>query len=327
MVIKHIVISGGGPTGFITYGAAKHLAKEAFWKLDDIESIYGCSIGAYMGVILSLGYDWDWLDDYFIKRPWDKVIGITPISIFDSLITRGIIGEKFIKDSLEPLLTAKELSINITLKELYEFNGIDIHIYSTNINTENIEKVDISYKTHPDLSLIKSICMSTAFPVMFQPIIDNKNGCYIDGGILNIFPLNDCLKQKDCDENEILAFKNVWIDEETNVTNESTMMEYISIMLRKIQKYICTEDKQPIIKNTVRCLIKNLTNVKSWMNAMSTPEMRLQLIETGIQQAKIFIDYIATTDNINNNNNNINNNNNDNEIELSLEFYSDVLTN
>lgn len=263
MVIKHIVISGGGPTGFITYGAAKHLAKEAFWKLDDIESIYGCSIGAYMGVILSLGYDWDWLDDYFIKRPWDKVIGITPISIFDSLITRGIIGEKFIKDSLEPLLTAKELSINITLKELYEFNGIDIHIYSTNINTENIEKVDISYKTHPDLSLIKSICMSTAFPVMFQPIIDDKNGCYIDGGILNIFPLNDCLKQKDCDENEILAFKNVWIDEETNVTNESTMMEYISIMLRKIQKYICTEDKQPIIKNTVRCLIKNLTNVKS----------------------------------------------------------------
>ena len=326
MVIKHIVISGGGPTGFITYGAAKHLAKEAFWKLDDIESIYGCSIGAYMGVILSLGYDWDWLDDYFIKRPWDKVIGITPISIFDSLITRGIIGEKFIKDSLEPLLTAKELSINITLKELYEFNGIDIHIYSTNINTENIEKVDISYKTHPDLSLIKSICMSTAFPVMFQPIIDNKNGCYIDGGILNIFPLNDCLKQKDCDENEILAFKNVWIDEETNVTNESTMMEYISIMLRKIQKYICTEDKQPIIKNTVRCLIKNLTNVKSWMNAMSTPEMRLQLIETGIQQAKIFIDYIATTDNINNNNNNINNNN-DNEIELSSEFYNDVLTN
>lgn len=314
MVIKHIVISGGGPTGFITYGAAKHLAKEAFWKLDDIESIYGCSIGAYMGVILSLGYDWDWLDDYFIKRPWDKVIGITPISIFDSLITRGIIGEKFIKDSLEPLLTAKELSINITLKELYEFNGIDIHIYSTNINTENIEKVDISYKTHPDLSLIKSICMSTAFPVMFQPIIDDKNGCYIDGGILNIFPLNDCLKQKDCDENEILAFKNVWIDEETNVTNESTMMEYISIMLRKIQKYICTEDKQPIIKNTVRCLIKNLTNVKSWMNAMSTPEMRLQLIETGIQQAKIFIDYIATTDN-------------DNEIELSSEFYNDVLTN
>ena len=322
MVIKHIVISGGGPTGFITYGAAKHLAKEAFWKLDDIESIYGCSIGAYMGVILSLGYDWDWLDDYFIKRPWDKVIGITPISIFDSFVTRGIIGEKFIKDSLEPLLTAKELSINITLKELYEFNGIDIHIYSTNINTENIEKVDISYKTHPDLSLIKSICMSTAFPVMFQPIIDDKNGCYVDGGILNIFPLNDCLTQKDCDENEILAFKNVWVDEETNVTNESTMMEYISIMLRKIQKYICTEDKQPIIKNTVRCLIKNLTNVKSWINAMSTPEMRLQLIETGIQQGKIFIDYIAT---INNDNDNDNDNNNDNE--LSLEFYSDVLTN
>ena len=68
MPIKHIVISGGGPTGFITYGAACHLAKCNFWKLEDIETIYGCSVGAYIGVVLSLGYDWEWLDDYFIKK-------------------------------------------------------------------------------------------------------------------------------------------------------------------------------------------------------------------------------------------------------------------
>ena len=118
MVIKHIVISGGGPTGFITYGAAKHLAKEAFWKLDDIESIYGCSIGAYMGVILSLGYDWDWLDDYFIKRPWDKVIGITPISIFDSLITRGIIGEKIYKRFARTFVDSKRTKYKYNIKRI-----------------------------------------------------------------------------------------------------------------------------------------------------------------------------------------------------------------
>ena len=69
MTIKHIVISGGGPTGFITYGAVRYLSKEKFWDLKNIETIYGSSIGALMGVVFSLGYDWEWLDDYFIKRP------------------------------------------------------------------------------------------------------------------------------------------------------------------------------------------------------------------------------------------------------------------
>jgi hypothetical protein len=41
--IKHIVMNGGGPAGLITYGAAKYLHKKGFWKLENIESIYGCS--------------------------------------------------------------------------------------------------------------------------------------------------------------------------------------------------------------------------------------------------------------------------------------------
>ena len=297
MVIKHIVISGGGPTGFITYGAAKYLAKQDFWNIDNIKSIYGCSIGAYIGVILSLGYNWEWLDDYFIKRPWDKVIGINPSSVIESLMKKGIIGERFVRDSLEPLLTARDINCNITLKEFYKINGIDIHIYSANINTENIEKVDLSHKTHPDLSLISAICMSTAFPVVFQPVIDDNGGCYIDGGILNNFPLNDCIEQQKCDENEILAFKNVWVDKQKIVTKETTMIDYLSVMIRKMQQYMSSEDNQVKIKNTVRCLVENLSNMNSWINALSTPEMRLELIEKGIQQAKLFMDYISIENN------------------------------
>ena len=33
--IKHLVMSGGGPAGLITYGAAKHLHKKGFWKLEN----------------------------------------------------------------------------------------------------------------------------------------------------------------------------------------------------------------------------------------------------------------------------------------------------
>ena len=47
--------------------------------------------------------------------------------------------------------------------------------------------------------------MSSAFPLMFIPICIDNN-CYIDGGLLNNFPLNECLDLNK-DENEILAIK------------------------------------------------------------------------------------------------------------------------
>ena len=55
MVIKHLVFSGGGPIGLISYGAAKQLNKKKFWEIENIETIYGTSVGAYMGTLISLG--------------------------------------------------------------------------------------------------------------------------------------------------------------------------------------------------------------------------------------------------------------------------------
>ena len=193
MTIKHLVISGGGPAGFLTYGAARHLAKENLWKLEDIESIYCCSIGAFMGVIISLGYDWEWIDDYFIKRPWEKTLGITAISFLKAYTEKGIVGDELIHNSLEPLLTAKELTVDTTMAEFYEFNGIDIHIYTTNLNTQFLTKIDISHTSHPDMPLIKAIRMTTAYPFAFKPVCEGGD-CFIDGGLLNNLPLNDCIE-------------------------------------------------------------------------------------------------------------------------------------
>ena len=207
--IKHLVFSGGGPAGLLTYGATKYLAQQGFWSLSDIKSIYGCSIGAYMGVIISLNYDWEWLDDYFIKRPWEKMINITAASIFEAFDTKGLLGDAVIIESLKPLFEAKDLSVDITLEELYDFNKIDIHLYTTNLNTTLMDKVDISHTTHPKMSVIKALSMTIAFPFLFKPICD-EGGCYIDGGLLNIYPLKDCIQQQNCiDKEEILAFKNI----------------------------------------------------------------------------------------------------------------------
>ena len=291
MTIKHLVISGGGPAGFLTYGAARHLAKEKLWKLEDIESIYCCSIGAFMGVIISLGYEWEWIDDYFIKRPWEKTLGITAVSFLKAYSEKGIVGDELIHDSLEPLLTAKDLTIDTTMAQFYEFNGIDIHIYTTNLNTQFLTKIDISHTTHPNMSLIKAIRMTTAYPFAFKPVCEGGD-CFIDGGLLNNLPLNDCIEQTKCNKDEILAFKNIWITDNYKVSEDSSLIDYLYVLLIKMKRSVYSEDDATDIKYMVRCLVEDLDGFEDWIRALATEEMRGKLIERGSSQAKLFLSYI-----------------------------------
>lgn len=295
MPIKYLVINGGGPTGLLTYGAARHLAKTNFWKLVDIQGIYGCSIGALVGVILSLDYDWEWLDDYFIKRPWEKLVSTTSsfnlINIYEQ---KGLLNEQFFLETISPLLKAKDLPVQITLEELYAYNHIDLHLYTTNINSVRLDKVDLSHKTHPNLTLFKALQMSMAFPIMIQPVC-NGEGCYIDGGLLNNYPLNDCLLQTKCEKDEILAFKNIWSDQKYNIHENSNIVDFLMVIIKKMQMYIDTEDQQEEVKNTVRCLVEDLEDFSKWSEALSDETMRAKLIEKGQKQAELFLAYIHKT--------------------------------
>jgi len=289
MNIKHLVLSGGGPTGLLTYGAASYLAKKDFWSVSNIKSIYGCSIGAYMGVVFSLGYEWDWLDDYFIKRPWDKLIASSKISLIDMFKEKGFISENFFIESIMPLFRAKDLNEHTTLTELFAFNNIDIHFYACNINSAKVAKIDISHTTHPNLSVIKALQMSMAVPVLFKPIFQGED-CYIDGGLLNNYPLNDCINQQQCEPDEILAFKNIWTYSNPVINEKSSILDFILIMMRKMQMTLDTEGEQTEIKNIVRCSVEDMLNgYDKWMEILSDENTRRKVIEKGYNQAETFL--------------------------------------
>jgi predicted acylesterase/phospholipase RssA len=288
MTIKHLVLSGGGPSGVLAYGIASQLAKKNFWCLTDIKSIYGCSIGAYMGVVLSLGYEWEWLDDYFIKRPWDKLIAASTTHLIDIYEKKCLLNEHFFTDAITPLLRAKDLSETITLHDFYLSNNIDIHMYATNINGKRLEKVDISHKTHPDLPLVKALSMTMAFPILFQPICDAEF-CYIDGGLLNNFPLNDCINQQNCETDEILGFKNIWQSVKYAITEKSSIFDYFLILMKKMQASIDTEPEQVDIKYTVHCLLDDLASFEKWSETLKSEELRKNIIEKGYAQADLFL--------------------------------------
>ena len=288
-IIKHMVFSGGGPAGLITYGAVKELAEANVWSLHNIQSMYGCSIGAYLAIVLSLGYEWTWLDDYILKRPWEKVFSLTAQSFWDAYEQKGLMGEKIVLESLKPLLEAKDLSEQCTLQELYAFNHIDIHLYTTNINSMRLTKVDLSHTTHPTLSVIKALCMSMSYPLAFKPVCIDED-CFIDGGLLNNFPLNDCLTQTGCNETEVLAFKHIWNENnKVMVTPDSTIIDYMVFLTKKMQCEICTEEQQSQIKNIVHCRVDGLTGLSQWLTAINTEEARMKLMEQGADAGKRFL--------------------------------------
>ena len=290
MTIKYLVIGGGGAGGYSIYGAMKYLYKENFWNINDIKIIYATSIGALLSVFISLKYDWELLDDYLIKRPWDKVITLKPMNVLNILSKKGMFDIDLIKDVLNPLLTAKELSESITLKEFYEYNNIEIHMYTVNMNESLPTKVDLSYKTHPELELYKAVAMSSAFPIIFSPIYDGS-GCYIDGGVLNNFPLNDtinnCINENN-NSDEILAFKVSSKHKIPKIINDSTLINYIYSLIDGLRKLVSTENYQREIKNIVECKLDS-NYFYDWKEAVVSETTRINMINDGMKYGEEFM--------------------------------------
>ena len=120
--IKHIVISGGVIYGFCFYGCLKYLHQQHFWNFDDIESFYAPSVGTIFSTILALNFDWDTLDDYIIKRPWQKVFKLNIHSLINCFQNVGVFDIDLIKEIFIPLFNAKDIPITVTMKELYEIS-------------------------------------------------------------------------------------------------------------------------------------------------------------------------------------------------------------
>jgi predicted acylesterase/phospholipase RssA len=167
--IKHLVISGGSIWGFSAFGIIYEAISSGFLKIEDIVSIYGTSIGSLVGFAMSLKIDHNILKDYLINRPWDQVCKKSICSVLEIFDSKGLINKTIFTEFFSPLLKSVDLDITVTMKELYEYNNIELHIYVTELNSFTL--IDISYKTHPEWCVIDAVCASCSIPILFTPVI------------------------------------------------------------------------------------------------------------------------------------------------------------
>jgi len=284
MTIKHLVISGGGPVLIQILGAIQHLEENKFLNLSEIETIYGTSAGAIVGILISLNFDWETINDYIIKRPWQDVFPIKVQHILDAYTKKGLFDIKNIEKCFKPLLDAKDIPLDINLEDFYKLTNKEIHFYTFEINEYKLQ--DISYLTHPKLSLINAVHMTSALPVLISPVC-MEDKCYIDGGLCSNYPLSYCIESGK-NPDEILGFKNKYSDKKNNITIESTLLDFLMSFLYKAIFSVSTYYHQPTIKYELMCDNEYLS-FELLRNTLSSIEVRKDLLKNGVETAKIFL--------------------------------------
>jgi len=300
--IRKIVCSGGGTFGFIAYGVLKQSCKSGFWNIENIQEMYGTSIGAIITLLISLFHSnkknnntltWELIDNYLISRPWQNVFKMDIFTITSSLKNRGIFDKNPIVDIFEPLFKTMELSTNMTLSEHYDQFGIEIHFYSTDL--DSMEPVDISYKTHPSWNILDAVYASCSLPILFSPHVC-ENRTYFDGGLFCNYPLYFCIKNTE-NTDEIMGLKYCAepvsssnnpdqegrdTKEEDSHSHSSMLFDYILTIFKnltyKIKDYECLHK----IKHEFNISSPELSIYDIYL-AIIQSEKRMAMIENGIQ--------------------------------------------
>jgi len=200
--VRHLVFSGGIIYGFAFYGALKRLSEVGVVDVRRIETMYATSVGSILSAIVALNYEWEVLDNYFIKRPWQEVFNFSLNTFIQCYQKRGLFGIEIVRGILEPLFRAKDLDIDtLTLAEFHTATGMEHHFFA--IRVHDFELMDLSYRTHPEWRVLDAVYASACLPPFFQPLyIPRGEGVeepryewYTDGGFLANYPVDYCLQR------------------------------------------------------------------------------------------------------------------------------------
>lgn len=302
--IKHISICGGVSYGFIFYGIIKHFIEKGFLDLKEVKSIHATSVGSLIAAVISVEHDQAILYNYILNRPWDDIFKFSMNTFLKSVKSCGMLNQDPFVKFLEPIYLANDLDIHtITMLELYERTKIDLHIYTTNVNT--IEITEISYKTHPQWRVLDAIYVSCGIPIVFQPFRDpDTKHFYIDGGFLVNYPIIPCIKYcKSCEDpiDTVLGIQ-LYLKEGCgecvyDVLYKDTLpslMDYVYTILNKLLYKLA--NLQPMseyfIDSSVRPIEIFVRTDKYCMDIMpllKNKNTRREYIEMGATQAKEFL--------------------------------------
>ena len=256
--------------------------------MDDIDAIYSVSVGSMVSLLIALKFKWDTIHDYLLMRPWADVYNMNLTHLFDVFTKKGIYDAGFFVTFFQPFFNSRDISLDITMSELYDMTGIDMHFCTTNLHT--FKFMDITHETHPDLKVLTAVQMSAALPLVISPVFLDGH-CYIDGGIICNYPIALCL-EKYPDIDAVLGVGNATSDYSHNITADSPLSEFIGELVHKmminLKHGVSGSENSEKITNYIAIPIHQIS-LTTIQDAFASIDLRRKLIQEGADCAETWL--------------------------------------
>ncbi len=197
---KNLIFEGGGVKGIAYVGAMQVLGKERI--LDNIKRVGGTSAGAINAVLFAAGYTNDETSGILKKLNFNDFKDESWGVLRDMERLREEYGwykGDYFREWIGELLKNKVGHTDVTFKALKEKTGRDLYVYATNISTQYGEVYSTEHT--PRMRVADAVRRSMSIPLFFRAIRDDRNDVFVDGGVLNNYPIKLFDREKYVDKN------------------------------------------------------------------------------------------------------------------------------
>ncbi|MBI2586385.1 MAG: patatin-like phospholipase family protein [Rhodospirillales bacterium] len=185
---RNLVFEGGGVKGIAYVGAMEVLEQKGILK--DIKRVGGTSAGAINAVLVATGFSnveqKSLLQKIDFRKFMDDSFGVvrdTQRLINEFGWYKGDYFYRWIGDRLEEKLNNRQA----TFRDLKEQGGLDLYVYGTNLSTRFGEVFSEEHTPHERIA--DAVRISMSIPLFFMAVRNPRRDVYVDGGVLNNYPV------------------------------------------------------------------------------------------------------------------------------------------
>lgn len=281
--IDSLVLSGGSIHGIILLGALHYLISNK--NLININNYIGTSVGSIINYLLCIGYKPLEIIQEICKSEVSNLLD--NFNMIKLLKGKGAISFNYINDYLEKL-TIKKIGKLITLKQLYTLYNKNLVCITHNITTN--KSVSLNYIDNPDMNCLLAVKLSSSMPFIFEKNIYNGNS-YIDGGIINNFPIETGLKYG----KNILGL--ALLEKVENLDSITNIAEYLYKLIG-IQSSQITKNKILEYSDKSDNIVLHITK-ENFLNFNISTVSKLEMFSNGYNQMKDYLEKKLKLSNIN----------------------------
>ena len=155
-----------------------------------------------------------------------------------------------------------------------------MHIFGSELN--EFISIDFSYKTHPDWKLIDVVYCSCSLPLLFSPYFKDDK-IYLDGGLFNNFPINECIKNvNNPDEIFGISRNNIDTNSPQITPYKATMFDYMLKLMHNIIDNVISKNNLTTIKYNIKIDSSQISLYTVYLAANNIEE-RKRLISSGVK--------------------------------------------